>query len=125
MSGTTLPLFEPGAFEALYQATNGLPRKLNRLAHYAMSAAALAKLRQITAEHVSAHDPHAAADVTVVMEPQTITELDHQSIKFADHTQKPLSIESRSPCQRRRYAAPPQSNLKNPPPGAENGASIG
>lgn len=52
LAGTTLPLFEPGALEALYQATHGLPRKVNRLAHYALSAAALAKERQITAEHV-------------------------------------------------------------------------
>jgi general secretion pathway protein A len=52
LAGTSLPLFEPGALEALYQATHGLPRKLNRLAHYALSAAALAKLRQVGAEQV-------------------------------------------------------------------------
>lgn len=52
LAGTTMPLFEPAALEALYQATHGLPRKVNRLAHYALSAAAIAKLRQITAEHV-------------------------------------------------------------------------
>jgi general secretion pathway protein A len=52
LAGTTLPLFEPGALQALYQATHGLPRKVNRLAHYALSAAALAKLRQVGAEHV-------------------------------------------------------------------------
>jgi len=52
LAGTALPLFEPAALEALYQATHGLPRKVNRLAHYALSAAALGKLRQITAEHV-------------------------------------------------------------------------
>lgn len=52
LAGTTLPLFEPAALEALYQATHGLPRKVNRLAHYALSVAALAKARQITAEHV-------------------------------------------------------------------------
>ena len=46
------PLFEPGAVEALYQATHGLPRKVNRIAHYALSAAALAKARQIDPEHV-------------------------------------------------------------------------
>ena len=52
LAGTSLPLFEPAAIEALYQATHGLPRKVNRVAHYALSAAALAKARQITAEHV-------------------------------------------------------------------------
>jgi len=52
LAGTTLPLFEAGALEALYQATHGLPRKVNSIAHYALSAAALAKLRQVSAEHV-------------------------------------------------------------------------
>jgi general secretion pathway protein A len=52
LAGSTLPLFEPPAIEAIYQATQGMPRKVNQLAHYALSAAALAKLRQINAEHV-------------------------------------------------------------------------
>jgi general secretion pathway protein A len=52
LAGCTLPLFEPAAIEALYHATQGLPRKINRAAHYALSAAALAKLRQISAEHI-------------------------------------------------------------------------
>lgn len=52
LAGTALPLFEPAALEALYQATHGLPRKVNRLAHYALSATALAKLRQVGAEQV-------------------------------------------------------------------------
>jgi general secretion pathway protein A len=52
LAGTSVPLFEPGAVEALYQATHGLPRKVNRIAHYALSAAALAKARQIDPEHV-------------------------------------------------------------------------
>jgi type II secretory pathway predicted ATPase ExeA len=52
LAGASVPLFEPGAVEALYQATHGLPRKVNLVAHYALSAAALAKARQITAEHV-------------------------------------------------------------------------
>src|SRR5207344_1820664 len=51
LAGTSLPLFEPAAVHALYQATHGLPRKVNRVAHYALSAAALAKARQISAEH--------------------------------------------------------------------------
>lgn len=52
LAGTSLPLFEAAAVQALYQATHGLPRKVNRLAHYALSAAALAKARQISAEHI-------------------------------------------------------------------------
>jgi type II secretory pathway predicted ATPase ExeA len=54
LAGCALPLFEPAAIEALFQATQGLPRKINRAAHYALSAAALAKLRQVSAEHVQA-----------------------------------------------------------------------
>ena len=52
LAGCSLPLFEPAVIEALFEATQGLPRKINHAAHYALSAAALAKLRQITAEHV-------------------------------------------------------------------------
>ena len=52
LAGTALPLFEPSALEALYQATQGLPRKVNRIAHYALSAAALARLRQVGPGHV-------------------------------------------------------------------------
>ena len=54
LAGCALPLFEPAAIEALFQASQGLPRKINRAAHYALSAAALAKLRQVSAEHVQA-----------------------------------------------------------------------
>jgi type II secretory pathway predicted ATPase ExeA len=53
LAGCTLPLFDPPAIEALYQATQGLPRKLNRAAHYALSAAASHKSRQVSAEHVA------------------------------------------------------------------------
>jgi len=52
LAGCSLPLFEPPAIEALYQATQGMPRKVNHIAHYALSAAALTKLKQISAEHV-------------------------------------------------------------------------
>ena len=38
--------------EALYQASHGLPRRINRIAHYALSAAALAKARLVSAEHL-------------------------------------------------------------------------
>lgn len=47
-----LPLFDQGAIEAIYQATQALPRKINRLAHYALTAAAIATDRHVTAEHV-------------------------------------------------------------------------
>jgi type II secretory pathway predicted ATPase ExeA len=52
LAGTTVALFEPAAQEALYQASHGLPRRINRIAHYALSAAALAKSRSVTAEHL-------------------------------------------------------------------------
>ncbi len=54
LAGTEQMLFEPAAVQALAQASHGLPRKLNRIAHYALSAAALAKARLISAEHVQA-----------------------------------------------------------------------
>ena len=54
LAGCELPLFEPPAIEALFQATQGVPRSLNRLAHYALSAAAIAQARTVTPEHVQA-----------------------------------------------------------------------
>jgi general secretion pathway protein A len=53
-SGCELPLFEPPAVEALFQATQGMPRKVNRLAHYALTSAALNKAKTVTTEHVQA-----------------------------------------------------------------------
>jgi hypothetical protein len=41
-----------GATEALFQATQGIPRKVNRLAHYALTSAALDKAQTITIDHV-------------------------------------------------------------------------
>lgn len=52
LAGTTVALFEPAAQEALYQASHGLPRRINRIAHYALSAAALAHSRLVNAEHL-------------------------------------------------------------------------
>jgi type II secretory pathway predicted ATPase ExeA len=49
-----LPLLEPAAVEAVFQATQGLPRKVNLLAHHALLAAALARAKVVTAEHVQA-----------------------------------------------------------------------
>jgi type II secretory pathway predicted ATPase ExeA len=53
-AGTELPLFEPAAVEALFQASKGLPRKLNLLAHHGLIAAAIAKTRTVTADHIAA-----------------------------------------------------------------------
>jgi hypothetical protein len=38
-------------------ATSGLPRKVNGLAHHALTAAALARKQTVTAEHVQAALP--------------------------------------------------------------------
>ena len=50
--GCELPVFEEPAVEALSQATRGLPRKINRIAHYALSAAALDNARTVNADHL-------------------------------------------------------------------------
>lgn len=59
-AGTELTLFDPAAEEALFQATGGLPRKLNLLAHHALLAAALARTQTVEAEHVRAALPEVA-----------------------------------------------------------------
>ena len=59
LAGCELPLFEPCAVEALFQSTRGLPRLINRTAHYALTAAALGNARTITAEHLE----HAVAEL--------------------------------------------------------------
>lgn len=53
-AGTQLPVFEPAALHALYQATGGLPRKVNLLAHHTLMAATLGRSHTATAEHVQA-----------------------------------------------------------------------
>ena len=57
LCGTELPVFEPAAVEAIFQATSGLPRRINGLAHHALLAAALGKSRTVTADHVQAAMP--------------------------------------------------------------------
>lgn len=52
LAGTELMLFEPPAIAALYQATNGLVRKINRLAHHALNAATLRKAKTVSAADV-------------------------------------------------------------------------
>lgn len=53
-AGTELQLFDPAALEAIFQATSGLPRKINRLAQYALLAASIAKAKTVSADHVTA-----------------------------------------------------------------------
>lgn len=54
LAGCQLPLFEPPAIEALFQATQGMPRKVNRLAHYALTSAALNQAKSVSIDHVQA-----------------------------------------------------------------------
>ncbi len=59
-AGTELNLFEPSAQEAVFQATGGLPRKVNLLAHHALLAAALQRAKTVSAQHVEAALPEVA-----------------------------------------------------------------
>jgi general secretion pathway protein A len=52
LAGTELPLFEPAAIEAIFQATSGLPRKVNQLAHHILFAAAVNKAKTASIDHV-------------------------------------------------------------------------
>ena len=52
LAGCELPLFEAPAVEALFQSARGLPRQINRIAHYALAAAALDKARTVNADHL-------------------------------------------------------------------------
>jgi type II secretory pathway predicted ATPase ExeA len=52
LAACELALFEPPAVEALFQATQGMPRKVNRLAHYALTSAAIDKARTVSIDHV-------------------------------------------------------------------------
>lgn len=45
-------MFEPPAVEALSHAARGLPRQINRIAHYALSAAAIDKAHSVNADHL-------------------------------------------------------------------------
>ena len=59
LAGCETPLFEPPAVEALSQSTRGLPRLVNRIAHYALTAAAVKGARTVSAEHLE----HAVAEL--------------------------------------------------------------
>ncbi len=54
LAGTELQLFEPAAIEAIFQATQGVPRRVNAVAHHALIAAALAKSKTASIDHVQA-----------------------------------------------------------------------
>ena len=60
LAGTEQQLFEQPALEAIYTATNGIPRKVNLLAHHALNAAALCRARTVSAELVEAALPEVA-----------------------------------------------------------------
>ena len=51
LPGSELPLFDPPV-EALFQASRGLPRQINRIAHYSLSAAALDCAHTVNHEHL-------------------------------------------------------------------------
>ena len=48
-----IPIFDANAIEAMFQSAQGLPRRVNQIAHLAMVAAAAAKECQITMDHVA------------------------------------------------------------------------
>ena len=54
LAGANAPIFEPSAVEAIALASNGIPRRIDRMAHYALHAAAAVKARSVTTEHVAA-----------------------------------------------------------------------
>jgi general secretion pathway protein A len=54
LAGCELPLFEPPAIEALFQASQGMPRNVNRLAHYALTSAAIDNARTVNTGHIQA-----------------------------------------------------------------------
>ncbi len=54
LSGAAVPVFDPSALHAVFQATAGLPRKVNLLAHHTLIATAIGRLHLATAEHVQA-----------------------------------------------------------------------
>ncbi len=54
LAGCEVPLLEPAAIEAVFQATNGLPRKVNLLCQHALIAAAAAKAKAVGIDHVQA-----------------------------------------------------------------------
>lgn len=54
LAGTEVMLFDETAVEAIFHATGGLPRKVNRLAHHALNAAAVARAKIVGPDQVEA-----------------------------------------------------------------------
>ena len=52
LAGCELPLFEDAAVEVLLQGARGLPHQINRIAHYALSAAALDEARTASSDYL-------------------------------------------------------------------------
>lgn len=52
VAGVTHPLFSEPAIEALFNASQGIMRRIDGLAHHALAAAATSKARIVDAEHV-------------------------------------------------------------------------
>ncbi len=48
-----VPLFEANAVTAIAQASHGLPRRVNQIAHNALAAAAATRARTVTIDHVA------------------------------------------------------------------------
>jgi len=54
LAGCELPSFEEAVIEALFKATQRTPRKINRLAHYALTSAAVVEHQVVSTVHVQA-----------------------------------------------------------------------
>ena len=52
LAGCESPLFEPEAAATLFEQSRGLPRQVNRIAHYALAAAAVDKAARVAPRHV-------------------------------------------------------------------------
>ena len=50
----SLPVLHQLAWLFLFLASRGLPRSVNRIAHYALTAAAIDKSRTVSCEHMQA-----------------------------------------------------------------------
>jgi general secretion pathway protein A len=54
LAGTELQLFEPASVEAIFQATGGLPRRVNLLCHHALMAAASSRTKTVGIDQIQA-----------------------------------------------------------------------
>ena len=52
VAGASRPVFTEPAIEAIHQSSQGVMRRIDTLAHYALAAAATAHLSQVEPEHV-------------------------------------------------------------------------